>query len=177
VLKKILLVLAILIAGFFVAAAMQPNEYTVTRSTTIAAPPADVFALVNDFHKWDTWSPWAKLDPAMKTSFEGAPAGPGSIYKWVGNSDVGEGRMTILDNKPGEMIRIKLEFIKPFESNSTTEFQFKPEGSGTNVNWTMTGENNLISKAFGLVMGGMDKMVGPDFEKGLVQMKAAAERK
>jgi hypothetical protein len=174
-LKKVLIVVLGIVVVFFAAAAMQPSDFKVVRSATIAAPTTDVYALVNDFHKWDAWSPWAKLDPAMKTTYEGEAAGTGAVYTWAGNSDVGEGRMTILDSKPYELVRIKLDFLKPFEASNTTEFDFKPEGSGTTVNWVMTGQNNLISKAFCLVMGGMDKMIGPDFEKGLAQMKVVAE--
>lgn len=174
-LKNILLAIVAVIAVLLVVISMQPAAYQVSRSAVIAAPPADVFALVNDFHQWDKWSPWAKLDPAMKTTFSGSPAGTGAVYYWIGDDKVGEGRMTIADAKPSELIRIKLEFIKPFASSSDTEFTFRPEANGTSVNWTMRGENNFISKAFCLFMGGMDKMIGPDFEKGLAQMKAAAE--
>lgn len=175
--RKILIILAGLIVGLLILISMQPAEYTVTRSATIAAPPDQVFALVNDFHKWDAWSPWAKLDPAMKTTYEGAAAGTGAIYSWAGNDKVGEGRMTITESQPSDRLAIKLEFLKPFASTSQTDFTFKGDGGGTNVTWTMNGQNNFMSKAFGLFMGGMDKMVGPDFEKGLAQMKAEAEKK
>lgn len=177
--KKVFLGLAallvVLFAGFAVVVALQPSSFRVVRSTTIAAAPADVFAQVNDFHNWETWSPWAKLDPAAKNTFEGPSSGTGAIFAWAGNDKVGEGRMTILEARPGELIKIKLEFIKPFESHCITEFTFKPEGDQTAVTWTMSGENNFIGKAFCLFMD-MDKTVGGDFEKGLAQMKAAAER-
>ncbi len=173
--KKILLVLVLLILGVSLYIAQQPSHYRVVRTAGISAPADKVFTLINDFHQWDSWSPWAKLDPAMKTTFEGPAAGAGSIYGWTGDSKVGEGRMTILDSRPNEMVRIKLEFIKPFASTSITEFALKPAGPATTVEWSMDGENNFLSKAVCLVMGGMDKMVGPDFEKGLAQMKSAAE--
>ena len=173
--KKILIVLGVLIAGFLVLAAMQPDTYTVTRTATVAAPPEQVFGLVNDFHQWEKWSPWGKIDPNMKTIYEGAAAGSGAIYKWAGNSDVGEGQMTILESQPNDRVKINLEFLKPFESKAITEFTFKPEGAGTAVEWKMAGDNNMMGKVFSLAMGGMDKMIGPDFEKGLGQMKAAAE--
>jgi uncharacterized protein YndB with AHSA1/START domain len=175
VLKKVLIALLVVVTAFAGVVSIQPADFKVVRSASIAAPQANVFGLVNDFHKWEGWSPWAKIDPAMKTAYEGAPAGPGAIYKWTGNDEVGEGQMTILDTRPNELVRIKLDFLKPFESSNTTEFEFKPESSGVNVNWTMSGQNNFVSKAFCLVLGGMDKMVGPDFEKGLAQMKALAE--
>lgn len=141
----------------------------------MAAPPAQVFALINDFHSWNQWSPWAKIDPAMKATYEGSPSGPGAIYKWVGNSEVGEGVMTILESQPNERVKIKLEFLKPFASTNTTEFTIKPAGNQTAVEWTMEGNSDFMSKTYSLVAGGMDKAIGPDFEKGLTQMKAAAE--
>jgi uncharacterized protein YndB with AHSA1/START domain len=174
-LKKILLALGIIVLLLVVVIATRPTEYRVMRSATFAAPPAAVFPLINDFHKWDDWSPWAKIDPAMKKTIEGPSSGAGSIYTWSGNNDVGEGRMTILDSQPNDRVRIKLEFIRPFASTAITELTLKPEGSGTTVNWDMAGENNFVSKAFGLFVN-MDKMIGADFEKGLAQMKPLAER-
>jgi len=177
--KKILLlgivVIVLIVAIFSVVVAMQPSHYRVERSATMNAPAPVVFNQVNDFHKWDAWSPWAKLDPNMKTTFEDAPAGTGAVYSWTGNNDVGEGRMTITDSKPGELVKIKLEFIKPFAATSDTVFNFKPQGNQTAVTWTMDGQNNFIGKAFCMFMN-MDKMVGGDFEKGLAQMKAVAEK-
>ena len=173
-LKKILLAVAVIILLFVIVVAMQPADFRITRSATISAPAEIVFSHVNDFHKWDAWSPWAKLDPAMKQTYEGSPAGAGSIYSWDGNKDVGTGRMTLTESRENELVRIKLEFLKPFAAVNDTEFTFKPEGDQTAVTWTMTGQNNFIAKAFGLVMN-MDKMVGGDFEKGLAQMKTLAE--
>jgi uncharacterized protein YndB with AHSA1/START domain len=175
-LKKFLILVIVLLAIFVVAVAMQPADFSITRSATIAAPPSEVFALVNDFHKWEAWSPWAKLDPGMKQNFDGAPAGVGSVYSWSGNDKVGEGRMTILESQPNEHVGLKLDFIKPFAATNATDFTFKPNGAGTDVNWTMSGRNNLIAKAMGIFVS-MDKMIGPDFEKGLAQMKSVAEAK
>ena len=177
-LKKIILgivvMLVVLIAVCLVLVLMQPAHYQVERSATINAPAATVFPLVNYFHKWDSWSPWAKLDPAIKTTFEGPAAGTGASYSWVGNSEVGEGKMTITESHPSDMVKIKLEFIKPFAATSATEFTFTPSGNATNVKWSMSGDNNFIGKAFSLFMN-MDKMIGADFEKGLAQMKRVAE--
>lgn len=176
--KKILLslvvVIVVLVAVFICIVALQPAHYRVERSATINAPALVVFAQVNDFHKWDAWSPWAKLDPGMKQTFEGAPAGTGAVYTWAGNRQVGEGRMTITDSHPNDLIKIKLEFIKPFAATNATDFTFKPQGDQTGVTWTMSGDNTFIGKAFALFMN-MDKMVGGDFEKGLAQMKSVAE--
>jgi hypothetical protein len=128
-LKKILIGIATIIVVFVVVVALQPSEYRVARSTTVAAPPPAVFAQVNDFHKWEAWNPWGKIDPAMKQAYEGAPAGIGAIYKWAGNNEVGEGRMTIIESRRSDLIRINLEFFKPFAGNSTAEFTFKPENN------------------------------------------------
>lgn len=173
--KKILLIAAGLLVCLVIVIAMQPDEYRVTRTATIDAPADQVFALVNDFHHWDAWSPWAKLDPAMKTTYDGAASGVGAVYSWAGNSQAGEGRMTITESQPGKRVAIRLEFLKPFASTAHTGFVFTDQGAGSNVVWTMNGENNFLSKAFSLFMGGMDKMIGPDFEKGLSQLKTAAE--
>lgn len=176
--KLILGVLAIIIlaiAVFCVAVAMQPNELKITRSATIEAPPEKVFEQVNDFNKWAAWSPWEKLDPAMKKEITGSPSGKGASYYWIGNDDVGEGRMTIAESHPSDHIKIDLEFMKPFAQKSVNDFVFKADGDKTNVTWTMSGQSNFLSKAFGLIMD-MDKMIGADFEKGLAQMKNIAEK-
>ena len=175
-LKKILIVVALIIIVFVVVIAVQPAQYRVVRTATIAAPPATVFEQVNDLHKWEAWSPWAKLDPNMKLTFDGPPAGTGAIYHWSGNNKVGEGRMTITESRPSDLVRIKLDFIKPFASTADTEFTFKPEADQTAVKWSMAGKKNFMSKAFGLFVN-MDKMIGADFEKGLQQLKSVAESK
>ncbi len=176
-LKKILGALAVIVIVFVVVVAMRPANFRITRSATIAALPEVVFAQVNDLHKWEAWSPWAKLDPSMKQTHEGSPAGVGAIYSWDGNKEVGAGRMTITESRTNEAIVIKLEFLKPFAAVNDTEFTFKSadaNGNQTTVTWTMSGENNFMSKVFCLFMN-MDKMVGGDFEKGLAQMKVVAE--
>ena len=173
-LKKILIALAVIVVVFAVIVALQPSEFRVARTATISAPPPAVFAQVNDFHKWEAWSPWAKLDPAMKQTYEGTPDGTGAVYTWSGNNEVGEGRMTITESRPSDLIRIKLEFLKPFAGTSIAEFTFKPEGNQTMVTWSMAGKNNFMAKAFGLFMN-MDKMIGGQFDKGLAQMKSVAE--
>ncbi|MFO1519530.1 MAG: SRPBCC family protein [bacterium] len=172
--KKILLFLVILVAGFSVYAATRPSDFKVSRSTTISAPPAKVFAQVNDFHKWDAWNPWAKMDPNAKNTFEGAASGQGAGFRWAGNRQVGEGSMTILESKPNEKIQIQLDFLKPFKGTNMAEFTFQPQGDKTAVTWTMTGKKNFIAKAIGVFMD-CDKMIGDQFEKGLVGMKQVSE--
>jgi hypothetical protein len=173
-LGNILIAVAGVVGAFGVLVARRPSEFRVSRSTTIAAPASSVFAQVNDFHHWEAWSPWAKLDPTMKQTYEGAPAGTGAIYAWSGNKNVGEGRMTLTESRPNELIRIHLEFFKPFRAVNTTEFSFMPEGDQTVVTWSMAGKNNFMAKAVHLFMN-MDKMVGGQFEKGLAAMKSTVE--
>ena len=173
-LKIILIAIAVIVIVFVVVVALQPSEFRVARSATMSAPAPAVFAQVNDFHKWEAWNPWGKIDPAMKQTYVGVPAGTGAIYTWTGNKDVGEGRMTITESRPSDLIRIKMEFFKPFAGTSTAEFTFKPEGNQTVVTWSMAGENNFMAKAVHLFMN-MDKMIGDQFEKGLAEMKSVVE--
>jgi uncharacterized protein YndB with AHSA1/START domain len=173
-LLKILLGIAALVAVLAAYVALQPSRFEVKRSITITAPPAAVFPHVNDFHNWDAWSPWAKLDPAAKTSFEGPPSGVDAAFLWSGNKEIGEGRMTIVESKPNELVRIKLDFVKPFAGTSTAEFTFTPDVDNTVVTWSMSGNNNFLAKGFSLFVD-CDKMMGGYFEKGLAQLKAVTE--
>jgi hypothetical protein len=166
--------LAAVVVVLLVVIAMQPSDFRVTRTTTISAPPPAVFAQVNDFHKWEAWNPWGKIDPDMKVKYEGAPSGVGAIYTWVGNKEVGEGRMTIVDSNPSDLIQIKMDFFKPFAGTSTAEFTFMPEENQSAVTWSMHGKNNFMAKAIHLFIN-MDKMIGGQFEKGLADMKAVVE--
>jgi uncharacterized protein YndB with AHSA1/START domain len=172
--KKVLVVLLVIVVAVLGFIATRPNRYHVERSVTIAAPSSTVFPKVNDLHQWEAWSPWEKLDPQMKRTFEGAESGVGAGYHWVGNDKVGEGRMAITESKPNEHVRIHLNFIKPFESSSVSTFTLVPEGPGTKVTWTMDGDHNFMSKTMSLFMN-MDKMIGGDFEKGLATLKSVSE--
>jgi hypothetical protein len=173
-LKKILLALALVVAVFAAVVALQPSEFRVSRSATIAAAPPDVFAHVNDLGKWQAWSPWAKVDPAAKATFEGPPAGEGAVFKWSGNSEVGEGSMTVIESRPSERVRFRLDFVKPMPGTSYSEFAFAPQGNQTAVTWTMSGHNNFLAKAICMFMN-IDRMMGGQFEKGLANLKAVAE--
>ncbi len=173
-LKKILIGVAAVIVLFVIVVMTRPAEFKIERSTTVSAPPEVVFAQVNDFHAWPAWSPWEKLDPGMKRTHSGAPAGTGAAYAWQGNDDVGEGRMTIEKSDAPSTIGIKLEFLKPFAATNQTTFTFANTGGGTKVTWAMEGKNNFAAKAFSLFMN-MDKLVGGDFERGLAAMKAVSE--
>ena len=171
---KILFALAVIVIVFVIVAALQPAKFRIERSATISAQPSVIFAQVNDLHRWQEFSPWAKLDPDMKLTYAGPTAGTGAAYSWAGNAKVGEGSMTITESRPDELVRFQLEFLKPFKASNVAEFTFKPEGNQTLVTWSMTGEKNFMFKAVGLFMN-MDKMVGGDFEKGLASLKALAE--
>ncbi len=173
-LKIILIALAVIVAVFVVVVALQPAEFRVARSATMSAPAPAVFAQVNELRKWEAWNPWQKIDPAMKLTFAGPPAGNGASYSWVGNNQVGEGRLTITESRPSDLVRIKLEFLKPFAATNTAAFTFKPDGNQTSVTWSMEGRNNFMAKAINLCMN-MDKMVGAQFEKGLADMKSVVE--
>ena len=175
-LKWSLAALAAIVVVFLIVVAVQPSDFRIERSATMRAPAPAAFAQVNDFQNWRQWSPWEKVDPALKRQYDGPKAGTGAVYAWQGNKDVGEGRMTITDSKPAELVRIKLEFFKPFAATNQAEFSFKPASTDTTaVTWTMTGQNNFLSKAICLFVD-MDKMVGGMFEQGLNQMKTVVER-
>jgi len=168
-LKKIAVGLVVVVAAGAAYVATRPSHFRVSRSRLVAAPPDVVYAYVSDFHRWPEWSPWEKRDPAMKREISGSPAGPGAVYSWAGNKEVGEGRMTITDSRPSQSVTIRLEFFKPWSATNTAQFDLVPSGSGTNVTWTMTGDHNVMAKAFSVFMN-MDRMVGPDFEKGLASL-------
>jgi hypothetical protein len=176
ILPKILVGLAVMIAVLAAFIASRPSDYRVTRSATMEAPPETVFAQVNDFHKWDAWSPWVKLDPNAQVRYEGPDAGEGAKFFWSGNSEIGEGSMALVESKPDERIGIRLDFVKPFAGTSDVEFAFEPVATNeTKVTWTMSGKNNFMAKAIGLVID-CDKMIGDQFEKGLASIKAIVEK-
>ena len=172
--KKIAIGIAAVIILLCIAISLQPDQFSVERGITIAAPAAVPYRHVANFRLWEAWSPWDKLDPQLKREYRGAASGQGAGYSWVGNDDVGAGKMDIEAAKEPESIQIRLEFTEPFVALNTTSFLFTPDGAGTKVTWKMVGASNFMSKAFGLFMN-MDKMVGADFEKGLAALKKVAE--
>jgi hypothetical protein len=171
--KIILIGIVLLVAAILLYATTKPDNFSVNRTITIKASPDKVFALINDFNRWGVWSPWEKLDPEMKRTFSGTPSGPGSIYEWLGNSKVGQGRMEILQSTPAQ-IMIKLDFIKPFEGHNTAQFDLTSQDQSTVVTWTMFGPSTFMTKIM-QVFTSMDSLIGKDFEAGLANMKAAAE--
>lgn len=170
----VLIGLAVLMALFIIVVAMRPSDFRVTRSAAIEASPEQVFPHVNELRNWEAWNPWGKLDPNCKMVYDGPPAGIGASYAWAGNNQVGQGRNTITESKPNQLVRFRLEFEKPMKATNTAEFTFQPDGDQTVVTWTMSGKNNFVGKVFGLVVD-CDKMIGGQFEKGLAQMKSLVE--
>jgi uncharacterized protein YndB with AHSA1/START domain len=150
------------------------DTYTVQRSTAIAAPPQRVYDLVADFHEWRSWSPWEDVDPQLSRTYSGPRSGAGARYGWSGNRQAGAGRMEIVEVTPPSLVRVDLEFTKPFRSRNDFSFVIEPDGTGSQVTWTMVGQKSLATRVMGLVRS-MDKMLGPDFERGLARLKAAAE--
>jgi len=173
-LKIILIALAAIVVLLVIIVATRPSDFRITRTGRIAAPIGVAFENVNDLHKWEAWSPWAKMDPNAKNTYDGPIAGTGASMAWAGNNKVGEGRMTITDCRQNERIQFKLEFLKPFKATNTAEFTFKSEGNETTVTWSMSGKNNFMGKAFGLLMN-CDKMVGGQFEQGLANLNSVSQ--
>ncbi len=171
----ILIIVAVLIAALLIFTALRPNTFRITRSISIRASAEKIFASINDFHKWCEWSPWEKMDPAMKRSFSGSESGKGTIYEWEGNKKVGKGRMKITQSQEPSKIIIKLDFFSPFEAHNTAEFILEPKGEITRVNWDMYGPRPFVSKLMGIFFN-MDKMIGKDFEAGLANLKAVSEK-
>lgn len=177
-LKKILLgILALLVVGIgvvFAIAATKSDDFSVRRATTIQAPPADVYAVMSNMHRFPEWSPWQHLDPHMTTTFSGPESGNGAGYSWTGNDDVGEGSMTISRTQPGSLIGVHLVFLKPWQATNEVEWRIAPEGAGSRVEWVMTGKQNFMMKAFTVFMD-MDAVVGRDFAAGLANLKRLVE--
>lgn len=171
----IAVVLAVAIAVILILAAAKPDRFSVRRAAMVKAPPDKIFSLINDFHRWGSWSPWENRDPAMKRIYSGAESGKGALYAWDGNKNVGSGRMEILDASSPSKIVIKLDFFKPFEAHNTAEFTMQPQGGATEVIWVMHGPAPFMSKVMQVFMN-MDNMIGKDFEIGLANLKTLAEK-
>jgi carbon monoxide dehydrogenase subunit G len=167
-------VVVVAAAGLFIYAATRPDTFRVARSTTVKAPPEKISALIGDFRSWPAWSPYEKMDPAMARTLSGPASGKGAVYEWEGNSQVGKGRMEIVELAPTSRIAIKLDFMKPFEAHNMAEFLLEPAGGATKVTWAMQGPSAFMAKVMGIFVD-LDKMIGKDFETGLANLKAAAE--
>jgi hypothetical protein len=169
------IIVVVAIAGILLYAATKPDSFRVQRTVLVNAPSDKVFPLINDLKAFATWSPYDKKDPAMKRTFGAVTAGKGATYAWEGNKDVGQGSMEIVESGPRKVL-IKLDIVKPFEANNMAEFLFEPKGDSTSVTWAVYGPSPYISKVIGTFMN-IDDMIGRDFEKGLADLKAAAEKK
>ena len=174
-LRIIALIIALLVAGVLIFAATKPDVFRVERKALIQAPPEKVFALINDFKQWGPWSPWEKKDPAMKRSFGANSAGTGATYAWEGNKEVGQGSMEIVESVTPSRIRLKLDFIQPFEAHNVVTFALAPRGKGSEVSWAMEGPTPYFAKIIHVFIN-MDAMVGRDFEAGLANLKSLAEK-
>jgi len=173
--KIIAIVAVVLIVALLGFATTKPDTFRVQRSASIKAPPEKIFPLINDLHSWGAWSPWEKMDPAMKRNFSGAANGKGAVYEWEGNHNVGKGRMEITETSPPSHVVIKLDFIKPFEAHNIAEFMMGSKDDSTNVTWAMHGPTPYMAKVIHIFFS-MDSMVGKDFEAGLANLKAIAEK-
>lgn len=171
--KKILLGLAAVIALFLAYVATRPADFRVERSATLAASPAALFAQVNDHQKFNSWNPFLKVDPNVKNTYSGPRSGVGATCSWDGNSDIGAGSATIVESKPGELVRMRMDWKRPMEGTSTVDFTFKPAGDKTVVTWAMYGKNGFVGKAVSVFMD-CDKMCGPAFEQGLADLGKVA---
>jgi Polyketide cyclase / dehydrase and lipid transport len=152
----------------------MPDHYLVERAITVSAPASSVYSRLADFRQWRAWSPWEGLDPDLRRTYSGADSGKGAVYEWAGNRKAGEGRMEITDAAEGSRLQIALDFLKPFKSSSITTFTLADHGDETTVTWTMTGAKTFTTRVMGIFKS-MDAMVGPDFEKGLAQLKVVSE--
>jgi hypothetical protein len=173
--KIILGVIVVAIAGVLILAATKPDAFRVERAINISAPPEKIYPLINDFKQWPEWSPWEKKDPGMKRTYGATTSGKGAHYAWEGNNDVGQGSMDIVESVPSSKVALKLDFVKPFEGHNRVEFRLEPAGNATKVTWSMDGPAPFISKLMHVFIN-MDRMVGSDFEAGLANLKAAAEK-
>lgn len=173
-LKIILIIIAVLIVAILIYAATRPDTFRTERSTTVKAPPEKIFPLINDFHQWEAWSPWEKLDPAIKRTYGSVASGKDSVYEWSGNKEVGQGRMEIIESSPPSRLVIKIDFIAPFEAHNTVEFTLAPQGDSTTVTQAMFGPSPYLFKLMGLFIN-CDKMVGKKQEEGLASLKAITE--
>lgn len=173
--KKIALIVVVLVAGVLTYAATKPDSFRIERAATIKAPPERIFALINDFRQWEAWSPWEKIDPALKRTYSGGASGKGAVYAWTGDKNVGSGRMEIIESSPPSRIVLRLDFSEPFEAHNQVQFSLESRGDSTTLTQAMYGPSPYMSKLMSIFFD-MDKMVGEKYEEGLASIKAIAEK-
>jgi len=171
----IIAIIVLLLAAFLLYVAALPDQFRVERSLPLRATPEQIFPLINDFHEWEAWSPWEKIDPAVRRTYDGPAQGKEAVYAWNGNKQLGEGRMEILETQPFSYLRIQINFYKPFAAQNIIEFRLEDKGATTLVSQVMFGPCNFISKLMSLFFS-MDKMVGKKFDEGLLSLKNIAEK-
>jgi hypothetical protein len=176
--STVALLVAILVAvvGVLLAhVATRPNNFRVTRATRIKAPPEKIFAVVNDLRSFTAWSPYENKDPAMTRNFSGAAQGKGAVYAFDGNNQIGAGRLEITESSRPSKVAMTLDFFRPFKAHNVVEFTLEPQGDMTNVTWDMHGPVPIMAKIMHVIFN-MDRMIGKDFETGLANLKALAEK-
>jgi uncharacterized protein YndB with AHSA1/START domain len=173
--KTIGIVVVVLLAILLIYAAIRPDTFRVERTASIKATPEKIFPLINDFHQWESWSPWEKVDPDIKRTYSGAGSGRGAVYEWDGNKQIGQGRMEIIESSPPSKVVLKIDFIKPMEGHNTIAFSIVQKGDTTVVTHAMYGPSPYITRLMTIFFS-MDKMIGSKFEEGLANLKAMAEK-
>jgi hypothetical protein len=172
--EVIVIVIAVLVVVLLIYAATRPDTFRVERLLSIKAPAEKIFPLINDFREWEPWSPWEKVDPAVKRTYSGAASGEGAVYEWSGNKNIGQGRLEIVESLPPSKVKLKIDFIEPFEAHNMIEFTLVPQGDSTLVTQAMYGPSPFISRLMGIFCS-MNKMVGQKYEEGLANLKALSE--
>ena len=177
---EILMILAALIGiailGVLVVAAMRPNTFRIARSITISAPADKIFPLVNDPKAMNGWSPFVKTDPSMRIAYSGPASGRGAAFDWDSTGRGGKGRIEVTDASPSSSVGMSLVMSKPFACDNQIRFDLAPAaGDATSVTWAMSGPWPYLHRVMGTIFNS-DKMVGGEFEKGLRDLKAIAER-
>ena len=170
----LLVALVLFVAVALAIAATRPKVFRIERRASMRASPDQIVTELVDFHRWQAWSPWEKLDPKIQRTFSGTPIGVGSAYAWQGTGKVGAGRMEIRSVDPLK-VTIQLDFLKPFKAHNVAEFTLAPQGDSTELAWVMHGPQPLIGRVMGLFFN-MDKLIGKDFEAGLANLKAQVEK-
>lgn len=170
ILVGVLAVLAVCVVAVLAYAATKPDNFRYERSTVIAASPETIYPYLNDLKLGQTWSPFEDLDPDMERNLSEQTSGEGASYAWSGDSNAGEGKITIVDSVPNERVTLDLDFVRPMEGHSTVDYILQPEGDGTKMIWAMHGEQPYIGKLMSVFID-CEKMIAENFEKGFANLK------
>lgn len=170
----LLILLAIAVAIVLLLAARKPDDFGIKRSLVINAPADRIAPLIDDLRAHEAWSPFDRPDPETKKTYTGA-TGTGSVYEWSGKGQSGSGRLAITESVPASKIVMQLDMSAPIRTSNTVTFSLTPVGNGTEVTWAMHGKTPYLAKIFHVFMN-MDRMVGGQFEAGLLNLKTISER-